>query len=117
MSDPTSAPSGADVRSAAHALTVALERHLQAVETRTGEADPRVSAAFGELRDAFLDYEDVLYDVYDEVVPFEIVEDDELDDDEDDEDDEADELEDDEDEEDYVDIDEVEDSPGRLDRK
>lgn len=82
LSDPTAE----DVRSAARAFSVAFDRHLRTVETRTGEADPRVAEAFGELRAAFLDYEDVLYDVYDEVVPFEIVDedDDEFEDDEDD---------------------------------
>jgi len=104
VSDPTSTPTGDDVRAAARALIAALEHHLRTVEVRTGEADPKVSDAFGELRDAFLDYEDALYDVYDEVVPFEVVEDDDLDDEDDEELDE-------DDEEEYVDIDEVEDAP------
>ncbi|RKS67945.1 hypothetical protein CLV35_3851 [Motilibacter peucedani] len=92
-------PTEEDVRTAARAFVTAFDRHLRTVETRSGEADPRVAEAFGELRTAFLDYEDTLYDVYDEVVPFEVVEDDEFDDDEDDDEDELDdELDEDDDE-------------------
>ena len=83
-------PTEEDVRRAARAFIAAFEHHLRTVETRTGEADPRVASAFGELRGAFLDYEDTLYDVYDEVVPFEIVEDDDYDEDDEDDDDDDD---------------------------
>ena len=40
---------------------------------RTGEADPGVRDAFHVLRDAFVAYDAVLYDVYDEVLPVEVV--------------------------------------------
>jgi hypothetical protein len=39
----------------------------------TGEADPRVRDAFHVLREAFVHYDAVLYDVYDEVLPVEVV--------------------------------------------
>jgi hypothetical protein len=79
-----SAPSGApDVRRAADALVTALRAHLEAVEARTGEADPAVHEAFHALRRAFLAYDEALYDGYDEVLPVEVVEYVEADDDED----------------------------------
>ena len=81
-----SAPSTDAVRGAARGLVAALERHLLVVEHRTGEADPKVAAAFDDLRAAFLDYEDALYDAYDEVLPFEVVEDEDDYDDEDEDD-------------------------------
>ena len=80
-------PSADDVRAAARALVAALERHLLVVEHRSGEADPKVAGAFDELRAAFLDYEDALYDVHDEVLPFEVVEDEDFDDEDDEPDD------------------------------
>ena len=83
-----------DVRVHLQTLHDALEAHLRAVESRTGEADPAVFAAYVHLADAFGAYEEVLYDAHDEVVPMSLVEyepdDDDDDDDEDDEDDEDD---------------------------
>jgi phytoene/squalene synthetase len=64
-----------DVRELLAHLTEALEAHLDAVESSTGESDPGVAAAFDEVHDAFLAYEEALYDVHDEVVPMSIVED------------------------------------------
>jgi hypothetical protein len=76
------------------ALVEAFEAHLSATEQRTGEADPLVFAAYAHLADAFVAYEEALYDLFDEVVPMSLVEyeDDEDDDDEDDEDDAGDDL-------------------------
>ena len=93
--------SPAQVRAAAAAFVSAVERHLSAVEHRTGEVDPVVQQAFSGLAEAFLVYEDALLDAYDEVTPFELPEeddedDDDLEDDEDDDDLEDDDLEDDE---------------------
>jgi hypothetical protein len=83
MADP------AIVRTRLDALVEALEAHLDATELRTGEADPVVFAAYAHLADAFVAYEEALYDAFDEVVPMSVVEyEDEEDDDEDDEDDE-----------------------------
>jgi hypothetical protein len=55
-------PTIAEVRSAAEAVKAAIDRHLAAVEARTGENDPGVLDA----------YDSALYDVYDEVTPFEV---------------------------------------------
>ena len=89
-------------RDALDRLVAALEAHLDAVTRRTGEADPAVTAAYQTLADAFETYDDALYDTYDEVTPFVLVEDgdeddDDLDDDLEDFEDEDDDLEDDED--------------------
>lgn len=76
---------GSDVRAAAGVLGVALRTHLDAVERSTGEMDPLVKAAFLDLREAFLVYDELLFEVHDEVLPVEVVEyvDDEDDGDED----------------------------------
>jgi hypothetical protein len=74
-------PTAADVRAAAEELKAALDRHLEAVERRAeasagGVADPgadtAVYAAFDELAAAGEAYDELLYDAYDEVTPFEI---------------------------------------------
>jgi len=93
------------VRTRLQALVDALQAHLAATELRTGEADPAVFAAYAHLADAFVAYEESLYDAYDEVVPMSVVEyeDDEDDEDEDDDDDE------DEDDEDEDEDDDLED--------
>ncbi|MFR9673987.1 hypothetical protein [Streptomyces sp. TR02-1] len=80
MSD-AAQPTAADVRAAAEAVKAALERHLEAVERRSEaadsgvpvpEADTAVYAAFDELAAAGERYDELLYDVYDEVTPFEV---------------------------------------------
>lgn len=71
MSEPT-APSAADVRTAADALKAAIDAHLAAVELRSDESDPRVRAAFLAMAAAAEAYDDVLYDSYNEVTPFEV---------------------------------------------
>ncbi|OON82294.1 hypothetical protein [Streptomyces tsukubensis] len=65
-------PTAAEVRAAAEAVKVALDRHLEAVERRSGEDDPAVYEAFNELAAAAEEYDELLYDRYDEVTPFEI---------------------------------------------
>ncbi|MGW2366803.1 hypothetical protein ACWCZ5_14620 [Streptomyces sp. NPDC001667] len=77
MSD-AAQPSAAEVRAAAEAVKSALDRHLDAVERRSGEDDPAVYAAFNELAATAEAYDELLYDVYDEVTPFEIPGDDTL---------------------------------------
>jgi hypothetical protein len=62
----------AEVRAAAEAVKTALDRHLAAVERRSGEDDPAVYEAFNELAAAAEEYDELLYDRYDEVTPFEI---------------------------------------------
>ncbi|CAM5656543.1 hypothetical protein ABZ235_34350 [Streptomyces canus] len=65
-------PTAAEVRAAAEAVKTALDRHLAAVERRSGEDDPGVYEAFNELAAAAEVYDELLYDRYDEVTPFEI---------------------------------------------
>ncbi|MEV4504471.1 hypothetical protein [Streptomyces klenkii] len=77
MSD-AAQPSAAEVRAAAEAVKAALDRHLDAVERRSGEDDPAVYAAFNDLAATAEAYDELLYDVYDEVTPFEIPGDDTL---------------------------------------
>ena len=62
----------AEVRAAAEAVKTALDRHLAAVERRSGEDDPAVYEAFNQLAAAAEVYDELLYDRYDEVTPFEI---------------------------------------------
>ncbi|MGW7404545.1 hypothetical protein ACWGI9_12570 [Streptomyces sp. NPDC054833] len=71
MSD-AAQPTAAEVRAAAEAVKTALDRHLAAVERRSGEDDPGVYEAFNELAAAAEAYDELLYDRYDEVTPFEI---------------------------------------------
>ncbi|WP_329458630.1 hypothetical protein [Streptomyces sp. NBC_01497] len=73
MSD-AAQPTAADVRAAAEAVKAALDRHLAAVENRTGEDDQAVSEAFNALAAAAEVYDERLYNRYDEVTPFEIPE-------------------------------------------
>ncbi|WP_037578094.1 hypothetical protein [Phaeacidiphilus oryzae] len=60
------------VRAAAEALKRAIDAHLQVVETRTGPADERVADAYEALAAAADAYDEVLYEAYDEVTPFEL---------------------------------------------
>lgn len=71
MSD-AAQPTAAEVRAAASALKAAIDRHLEAVERRSGEEGSAVYAAFEELAAAAEAYDEVLYEVHDEVTPFEI---------------------------------------------
>ncbi|NXY95896.1 hypothetical protein HYE82_16150 [Streptomyces sp. BR123] len=71
MSD-AALPTVAEVRAAAEAVKAAIDRHLAAVESRIGDEDPAVYAAFNELAAAAEEYDELLYDRYDEVTPFEI---------------------------------------------
>ncbi|MEO3754654.1 hypothetical protein [Streptomyces sp. B6B3] len=73
-------PGAAQVRAAADALKEAVDRHLAAIERRAAEpdadadADAEVFAAFNEMAAAGEAYDELLYDVYDEVTPFEVPE-------------------------------------------
>ncbi|HEY5834506.1 hypothetical protein [Streptomyces sp.] len=71
MSDDVQPPV-AEVRAAVEAVKAALDRHLDAIENRTGEDDPAVYAAFEALASAAESYDELLYDTYDEVTPFEV---------------------------------------------
>lgn len=73
-------PSAAEVRAAAEALKKAIDRHLAAIERRAAvpspgaEADTEVFTAFNEMAAAGEAYDELLYEVYDEVTPFEVPE-------------------------------------------
>ncbi|MER5310430.1 hypothetical protein ABT034_21880 [Streptomyces sp. NPDC002773] len=71
MSD-AAQPTAAEVRAAAEAVKAALDLHLAAVERRTGDDDTAVYEAFNALATAAEAYDEILYDRYDEVTPFEI---------------------------------------------
>jgi hypothetical protein len=100
-------------RDALDRLVAALEAHFEAASRRTGEADPAVAAAYQTLADAFETYDDALYDTYDEVTPFVLVEDSDDEDDEDELEDLDDELE----EEDYEDDEDDEDEDDELEEE
>jgi hypothetical protein len=72
----------ADPRGALAALVTAFERHLEASASKRGEEDPTVIAAYDDLADAFVTYDDALLQAYGEMTPLDIYdgEDDELDD-------------------------------------
>ncbi|WP_328461998.1 hypothetical protein [Streptomyces sp. NBC_00448] len=65
-------PTVAEVRAAVEALKAALDRHLDAIENRAGDDDPSVYTAFEALASAAESYDELLYDRYDEVTPFEV---------------------------------------------
>ena len=65
-------PTMAEVRAAVERLKAALDRHLEAIENRTGEDDPGVYTAFEALASSAESYDELLYDRYDEVTPFEV---------------------------------------------
>lgn len=68
MSD-AAQPTAAEVRAAAEAVKAAIDRHLDAVERRTGDDDPAVYDAFNALAAAAEVYDELLYERYDEVTP------------------------------------------------
>jgi hypothetical protein len=65
-------PSALEVRAAAEALKAAIDLHLAAVEARSRELDPAVLEAFDALAAAAEAYDELLYEVHDEVTPFEV---------------------------------------------
>ncbi|GAB7186253.1 hypothetical protein ATKI12_6084 [Kitasatospora sp. Ki12] len=71
MSD-AAQPTIAEVRAAAEAVKAAIDRHLEAVSSPNATDDPDVSAAYEQLATAAIAYDQLLYEAYDEVTPFEI---------------------------------------------
>ncbi|MGQ0846791.1 MAG: hypothetical protein ACT4QF_21950 [Sporichthyaceae bacterium] len=61
-----------EARTALARLHAALDAHLGAVESKTGENDPAVQAAFLELREASTAYDEAMFDEHDEVTPFDL---------------------------------------------
>lgn len=66
----TTTPTPADVRTAADMLKAAIDAHLEACEHGTGEHDPEIQAAYDTLHRAAKAYDDLVYAVYDEVLPW-----------------------------------------------
>ncbi|MGW4647257.1 hypothetical protein [Kitasatospora sp. NPDC004289] len=62
----------AEVRAAAEAVKSAIDRHLAAVTGHSEAGDPGVVAAYEELAAAAIAYDQILYEAYDEVTPFEV---------------------------------------------
>lgn len=62
------------LHAALETLSEALDAHLEAVLRRVGEADPAVQAAYTRLRDAAERYDDLLFELTDEVTPWEFPE-------------------------------------------
>ena len=69
-----------DPRVALSVLVGCLEEHLAAVAAKRGADDAALSSAFLAVADAFEEYEDALYEAYEEFLPLSVV--DEEDDDE-----------------------------------
>jgi protein-tyrosine phosphatase len=65
-----------DTRLALSQFISALERHFEAVATRRSAEDPSVQTAYLQLEDAFLNYEELLAENFEEYLPFELAEDD-----------------------------------------
>jgi len=66
-----------DSRIALQHFIAALENHLSASMLRRGSDDANVERAYLLLQEAFLDYEESLQDNYEELLPFELAEDEE----------------------------------------
>ncbi|MCZ2525816.1 hypothetical protein GQS52_22620 [Streptomyces sp. SCUT-3] len=71
MSD-AAQPTVDEVRAAAEAVKAALDRHLAAVENRSGANDPAVYAAADALARAVDAYDQALDDGHGELLPFEV---------------------------------------------
>lgn len=97
-----------DPRAALAALVSALERHLELAAAQHRADDPAIRAAYEQIGDTFVAYDDALLDAYGEVTPLDIYTDDD-DDLEELEDEELDDLDDELDEDDEEDDDEEED--------
>jgi hypothetical protein len=103
-----------DPRAALTALTAAFERHLEVATTRRDPEDQAVMTAAEDLADAFLDYDEALFDATGVTTPLDgPYDEDDLDDEDDDDDDDdlddEDDDEDDEDDDDEVDEDDLDD--------
>ena len=70
----TSQPDASRLHAVLDDLTDALEAHLDACLARTGEADVAVQSAYTALRHAAARYDDLLFDMIDEVTPWEFPE-------------------------------------------
>ncbi|PQZ93967.1 hypothetical protein CQ018_09805 [Arthrobacter sp. MYb227] len=65
-----------DPRVALSVLISCLEEHLAAVASKRGAEDAALSSAFLAVADAFEEYEDALYEAYEEFLPLSVVDED-----------------------------------------
>ncbi|MDQ0093521.1 hypothetical protein [Paeniglutamicibacter psychrophenolicus] len=65
-----------DPRVALSVLISCLEEHLSAVAAKRGAQDASISAAFLAVADAYEEYEDALYESYEEFLPLTVVDED-----------------------------------------
>ncbi|GAA1496314.1 hypothetical protein [Paeniglutamicibacter kerguelensis] len=65
-----------DPRVALSVLISCLEEHLAAVASKRGAEDATLSSAFLAVADAFEEYEDALYEAYEEFLPLSVVDED-----------------------------------------
>lgn len=66
-----------DPRAALSVLIGALEEHLTAIINRRGQKDPAIENAYVDIANAFERYEELLFDIFEEVTPLEVFIDDE----------------------------------------
>ncbi|MFM6977939.1 MAG: hypothetical protein ACKOWR_04420 [Micrococcales bacterium] len=62
-------------RIALQQFIAALERHFEAMSSKHGSDDPAVSQTYYKLEDAFLDYEESVGEKFEELLPFELADD------------------------------------------
>ena len=61
-----------DPRAVLATLVAALERHLEAAASKSGEDDPTVIAAYEDVADAFEAYDEALLVAYGEMTPLDL---------------------------------------------
>jgi len=66
-----------DPRFALKQFIAALEKHHEAVAARRGPEDSSVEQAYYQLSEAFMDYQESFEETYDDLLPFDIAEEDE----------------------------------------
>jgi hypothetical protein len=64
-----------DTRMALQQFIAALEKHFESVATRRSSEDGSVQTAYFQLEDAYLNYEELLAENFEEYLPFELAED------------------------------------------
>lgn len=62
-------------RIALQQFIAALERHFEAMTSRHGNDDPAVAQTYYQLEDAFLNYEESVGEKFEELLPFELADD------------------------------------------
>lgn len=68
-----------DVRASLERLIAALETHFAAAQAKRGDFDAAVETAYSRLADAFDEYDEALFERYDETTPLALYDDDEYD--------------------------------------